>query len=172
MALDYYDPALKQGSGKENIEIFYLYQIMEKEEKPEPGLLWSIVTLRCPRCRRGDLFKNKSPYKKITISHMVGMHHRCPVCHQKFNLEPGFWFGTIYVSYAIAVLISTISFFCWWLVVGISTSDNRILYWLMFNSILIILLEPWLMRLSRAAYLYFFIKYNKNYENERPVVYT
>lgn len=146
--------------------------MIEKEEKPEPNLLWSIVTLRCPRCRRGDLFRYKNPYKKITVRHIVGMHHRCRVCGQTFNLEPGFWFGTIYVSYGIAILISTISFFIWWLIVGMSTNDDRILYWLIFNSILIIVLEPWLMRLSRAAYLYFFIKYNKNYETEGPVVYT
>jgi hypothetical protein len=146
--------------------------MIEKEEEPEPNLWWSIVTLRCPRCRRGHLFKYKNPYKKITVSHMVGMHHRCPVCRQTFNLEPGFWFGTIYVSYGLAVLISTISFFIWWLVVGMSTNDDRILYWLTFNSILIIVLEPWLMRLSRASYLYFFIKYNKNYETEDPVIYT
>jgi hypothetical protein len=146
--------------------------MIEKEEEPEPNLWWSIVTLRCPRCRRGHLFKYKNPYKKITISHMVGMHHHCPVCRQTFNLEPGFWFGTIYVSYGLAVLISTISFFIWWLAVGMSTNDDRILYWLIFNSILIIVLEPWLMRLSRASYLYFFIKYNKNYETEDPVIYT
>lgn len=143
----------------------------EEEENPEPNLIWSIITLRCPRCRRGPLFKNKNPYKKITVSHIVGMYDSCVVCDQEFDLEPGFWFGTIYVSYGIAVIISTISFFAWWLVIGMSVNDNRIFYWLIFNAVLIVLLEPWLMRLSRTVYLYIFIKYNKNFDTDGPVIF-
>ncbi|MEO8412515.1 MAG: DUF983 domain-containing protein [Ginsengibacter sp.] len=137
------------------------------EKKPKPNYLWSMFTMRCPRCRRGDMFKDNNPYKKLKLSHIFDMYDECPVCRQKFELEPGFWYGTGYVSYALVVLFSGITFIAWWLIVGISTEDNRVLYWLLFNGLLIIILQPWFMRVSRVAYLNFFVKYNENYDKEK-----
>ena len=97
------------------------------------------------------------------------MPEHCPVCDQKYDLEVGFWYGTGYVSYALTVLLSGITFLAWWALIGISTDDNRILYWLGFNTIVIIILQPWLMRLSRAVYLYFFVTYDANYETTPTV---
>ncbi len=84
--------------------------------------------MRCPRCRRGDMFKNSNPYRKLNLSYIFDMHDTCPVCRQKFDLEPGFWYGTGYVSYALAVAISATTFVAWWLIIGISTDDNRIFF--------------------------------------------
>ncbi len=134
------------------------------QNKPKPNLLWSIITMRCPRCRRGGMFTNKNPYKKLSLAYMLDMPNACPVCKQKFDLEPGFWYGTGFVSYGLAVLISAFTFIAWWLVVGISMNDNRVVYWLVFNAGLILLIQPWLMQMSRSIYIYFFIRYNENYE--------
>lgn len=97
------------------------------------------------------------------------MHECCPVCGQVFDLEPGFWFSTSYVSYGITILISIITFLIWWLVIGISLYDNRIYYWLIFNSVIIFGLQPFLMRLSRWLVLNFFVPYNENWETIKPV---
>jgi len=137
------------------------------EKKHKPNYLWSMVTVKCPRCRRGDMFKNSNPYKKLKLSYIFDMHDNCPVCGQKFDLEPGFWYGTGYISYAMLALLSGISFLAWWAVIGISTDDNRVLYWLIFNGAIIVILQPWFMRFSRAVYLNFFVKYNENYETEK-----
>ena len=137
------------------------------EKKHKPNYLWSMVTNKCPRCRRGDMFKNSNPYKKLKLSYIFDMHDNCPVCGQKFDLEPGFWYGTGYISYAMLALLSGISFLAWWAVIGISTDDNRVLYWLIFNGAIIVILQPWFMRFSRAVYLNFFVKYNENYETEK-----
>jgi hypothetical protein len=94
------------------------------------------------------------------------MHDRCPVCNQKFDLEPGFWYGTGYVSYGLLVLFSAVTFIAWWLVIGISINDDRIIYWPIFNTVLIVILQPWIMRLSRVIYLYIFVHYTENYEKE------
>ena len=40
------------------------------------------------------------------------MHDNCPECGQKFDLEQGFWYGTGYVSYALAVAIIRRHFYC------------------------------------------------------------
>ncbi|HXS58647.1 MAG TPA: hypothetical protein VN726_21110, partial [Hanamia sp.] len=91
---------------------------------------------------------------------------------QEFNLEPGFWYGTGYVSYGIVVLFSAISFLLWWLFIGISIHDNRVIIWVICNSVLILLSQPWLMRLSRVVYLYLFVKYNKNYDKDPPIFFS
>lgn len=136
------------------------------ERKMHPGFLWSMLTMRCPRCRRGDMFKHSNAYKKLKLSYILDMYDSCPVCHQKFDLEPGFWYGTGYVSYFLLFLFSVITFIAWWIIIGISYDDNRVLYWLLVNGVLIVILQPWFMRFSRVVYLNFFVKYNANYKEE------
>ena len=97
------------------------------------------------------------------------MNESCPVCHQKFDLEVGFWYGTGYVSYGIAVLMSGFTFILWWLIIGISVNDNRIFYWLITNTVLLVVTQPWLMRISRVVYLCFFVSYDPNYETTKAI---
>jgi uncharacterized protein (DUF983 family) len=141
---------------------------MNEEKRPVPNAVWSILSMRCPRCRRGPMFKHSNPYRKLGLKNIFNMHDNCPVCGQKFDLEPGFWYGTGYVSYALAVAISVATFVAWYVLIGISTDDNRIFYWLIFNSVALVVLQPWLMRLSRVIYIRFFVQYNKNYHLDKP----
>ena len=53
----------------------------------------------------------------------------------------------------------------WLVLIGMSTKDNRFFWWLGTNIFLLIALQPWMMRLSRVIYLYFFVKYNPDYKN-------
>ena len=132
-------------------------------------MLWSIFTMRCPRCRRGDMFKVANPYAKFGTKHILDMYDQCPICKQTYNLEVGFWYGTGYVSYGIAVLMSGITFLLFWLLVGISFNDNRIFYWLIGNTVFLVVTQPWLMRISRVVYIYFFVQYDNNYEHTKGV---
>ncbi|MBC7535302.1 MAG: DUF983 domain-containing protein [Ferruginibacter sp.] len=141
---------------------------MDKEKRPTPNYLWSILSMKCPRCRRGSMFKDGNPYKKITLTHIFDMYDACPVCAQKYELELGFWYGTAYVSYALAVAISVSTFVAWLVLIGVSTEDNRIFWWLGFNAVVLVVLQPWIMRLSRVIYMRFFISYDKDYEASKP----
>lgn len=96
------------------------------------------------------------------------MYDNCPVCNQKYDLEPGFWYGTGYVSYALAVAVSVTTFVAWFVLIGVSTGDNRIFYWLILNALILVILQPWLMRLSRVIYIRFFVPYDPHYEENRP----
>jgi len=124
--------------------------------------------MKCPRCRRGPMFKDSNPYTNLKLSHIFDMHDNCPVCNQKYDLEQGFWYGTGYVSYALAVAVSVATFVAWLVLIGISADDNRIFWWLGSNTVLLVLLQPWLMRLSRVIYIRFFVKYDDNYEHTKP----
>lgn len=125
--------------------------------------------MTCPRCRRGAMFMNRNPFKILKLSHIFNMPDTCQVCKQKFDLEDGFWFGTGYVSYALAVAVSVTTFIAWLVLIGVSTSDNRIFWWLGTNSVILVITQPWLMRLSRVLYIRFFVRYDENYEETKPV---
>ena len=141
---------------------------MKDEKRPTPNYYWSMLTMKCPRCRRGPMFKDSNAYRKLSLSHIFEMPDYCPVCNQKYDLEPGFWYGTAYVSYALAVALSVSTFVAWLVLIGVSTEDNRIFYWLGTNAVLLVVLQPWLMRLSRVLYMRFFIRYDEDYKHHAP----
>ncbi len=145
---------------------------MATEDKPKPDFFWSLMHLRCPRCRRGDMFVHPNPYRKFSMKYMLEMHHKCPVCGQVYELETGFWYGTGYVSYAITVLFSAFTFILWWLTIGFSLDDNRLVYWLIANAVLNLILQPFFMRISRLIFLTFFVRYNENYDSEEGVTFS
>lgn len=120
--------------------------------------------MKCPRCRRGPMFNNKNPWK---LKKIFDMPEKCPVCSQPYELEVGFWYGTGYVSYALSVALSISTFVAWYVLIGMSTTDTRFFWWMGTNIILLILLQPWLMRLSRVIYLYFFVRYDPNYKETK-----
>ena len=126
-----------------------------KDEKP--NLILSIIKCKCTRCRRGDMFKTKNPYH---LKSFMKMHERCTVCNQPLDLEPGFYYGTNMISYTLAVLICVFTFFLWWLTIGFSLQDSRFFWWIGINALLLIVLQPPLMRISRAVWLSFFVRYS------------
>lgn len=96
------------------------------------------------------------------------MHKACTLCDQPTELEVGFYYGTSYVSYVFGVLLSIFTFLLWWLVIGLSFTDNRFIYWIVFNSILLLGLQPWLMRFSRSLWISWFVHYNPNWRETPP----
>jgi hypothetical protein len=93
------------------------------------------------------------------------MPEKCPECGQPYELEVGFWYGTGYVSYGLSFLVSVMTLIAWWLLVGISLKDNHFFWWMGFNAVFLIVLQPWLMRLSRVLYLYIFVRYDPDYKD-------
>lgn len=140
----------------------------DQAKKPTPNFYWAILSMKCPRCRKGPMFNDDNAYRKLGLKHIFSMPEYCPECGQKFDMEPGFWYGTGYVSYALAVAVSAASFVAWWILIGISANDNRVLWWLLVNAVLLVVLQPWLMRLSRVIYIRFFVKYDPDYKQHLP----
>jgi hypothetical protein len=88
------------------------------------------------------------------------MPEQCPVCGQSFEIEPGFWFGTGFVSYALAVAFSVATFIAWKVLIGFSLADSRLFWWMGVNGVLLVLVQPLMMRLSRTIWLNFFVHYD------------
>jgi hypothetical protein len=112
------------------------------------------------------MFTNNNPWN---LAKVFSMHKRCPECGQLFELEVGFWYGTGYVSYALSVAFCVASFIAWYLLIGMSTSDNRVFWWMGINIAALLVLQPWLMRISRVIYLYFFVNYDPNYKESGTI---
>ena len=124
-----------------------------------PNYLLSVFSNKCPRCRKGKLYRTNNPYNFKLV---YDMHEHCPVCNLKLELEPGFWYGTGYMSYGLSVTFSLFNLGWFYLIFGLSWSGNSLFYYLVTNAIILITCMPLIMRLSRSAYLSIFVKYDKN----------
>jgi len=131
----------------------------------KPSFLLSLFQNKCPRCREGKLFFGRSSW---SLKKNLKMPKNCQVCGQPTEIEVGFYYGTGYVSYALTVGFSLITFLIWFLFIGMSTDDNRFFYWLIANAVLLVFLQPYLMRLSRTIWLSFFVRYNPHWK-EQPL---
>jgi uncharacterized protein (DUF983 family) len=63
----------------------------------EPGVraaLSAVTAGRCPRCRRGKIFTG-----------LMRMAPTCAICALRFEREPGYFTGAMYISYLIALPI-------------------------------------------------------------------
>ena len=136
------------------------------DKKVNRGYLASTLSCRCPRCREGKLFKSTVTFR---FKKNMQMNKNCPVCRQATEIEVGFYYGTSYVSYALTVALSVASLIAWWVIIGLSTDDNRFFLWLIFNAVLLLLLQPWLMRLSRSLWISWFVKHDKNWRENQPI---
>lgn len=126
----------------------------------KPNIVLSVLQNKCPRCRRGKLYKYNNPYN---LKKFMKMNEHCPVCSQPLDMEPGFYYGTNLVSYTLAILISLLTFILWWMFIGFSLQDKRFFLWLLANGVLLVLLQPPLMRLSRTVWLAFFVPYSSDW---------
>jgi uncharacterized protein (DUF983 family) len=134
------------------------------EKKRKPMYLWTVLTNRCPRCREGKIFATENAYD---FKNNLKMHENCPVCGQPTEIEVGFYYGTSYVSYALTVAYSVATFIAWWVLFGFALYDNSIIYWLVFNGITLLILQPPFMRLSRSLWLSWFVKYDPDWTKTR-----
>lgn len=129
-----------------------------------PGF-FKLFACKCPRCRRGDMFMDKNPWH---LKNTMRMNKECAVCGQPFEPEVGFYFGAGYVAYALSVALCVATLVAWWVLIGFSFQDNRFFYWMAFNAVFLIVLQPYLMRISRTGWLAFFTRYDRNWRTNPP----
>ena len=105
---------------------------------------------KCPRCRKGDLFK-----KPFNISKPLDMNYSCSNCGKLFEPEPGYYFGAMFISYIFTAFfcISFTLFLHWGL--GWSTAAS-------FGLLLFVLavLFVFIFRLSRTVYINLNVSYD------------
>jgi hypothetical protein len=123
----------------------------------------STFLCRCPHCRQENLFHHSNPYdlsKKI-----LDMKANCTTCGQRTELETGFWWGTGYISYGLAVIISFINVLWFSPIFGWETIYS-VWGFLLANALVLMISMPWLVRFSRVFYLSFFVRYDDSFSKK------
>jgi len=64
--------------------------------------IWAVLALRCPNCGKGKLFTNPNLFNLKDIDKMPP---RCVECEQDFEVEVEFYYGAMFVSYALTALV-------------------------------------------------------------------
>jgi flagellar biosynthesis protein FliQ len=100
------------------------------------------------------------------LTTMMQMPKNCESCGQRTELESGFYFGTGYVSYALSVAFLVAFFVAYHVIIGLSIARNTVIPCLITAIILLILIQPWMMRLSRILYLSAFVSYDANWQKK------
>lgn len=87
------------------------------------------------------------------------MPAQCSCCGQHFELEPSFYSGAMYVSYALQVALFTTVYVA--LRVLFNPEAEVYIYTVIIASVLLL---PVTLRFSRAIYLNFFVRYNREFD--------
>jgi len=122
-----------------------------------PGKLNAMLLCKCPRCRIGKIFYG-SPYSlKRQRTNQV-----CSYCGLYFEIEPGYFYIAMYLSYGLVVIeLLIIAFVLYFLV----RSESPWFYCITLIP-LIFLLSPINYRYSRVLLLHLFspgIRYDPRY---------
>ena len=124
--------------------------------------LYAIIKGKCPQCRRGPIFTGNMYGFNIQRT-----NYSCPHCAQRFEIEPGYFYAAMYVSYAMnmAEMIS-MGFATYYLSGGRLDFDSL---WLYVGVIFLgsLLLSPLNYRYSRIILLHWLspkIKYKAEYD--------
>ena len=100
------------------------------------------------------MYKEPNPYK---VSKLFAMYERCSNCNTKYKMEPSFFFGAMYVSYAVGIAFAVAAFV--------------ISYWILKLSLLptfiaivatLVIFLPVIVRWSRNIWINFFFSYDES----------
>lgn len=112
----------------------------------------SMIMGTCPKCHEESMYVNANPYH---IVETMKMHEHCHNCGFKYKVEPNFFFGAMYVSYALSVAVGIGTFAISRVGFGLDLPQS-------FAAIfgVLILLMPVITRLSRNIYINMFVSYD------------
>jgi uncharacterized protein (DUF983 family) len=101
-----------------------------------------ILLVLCPRCRTGKIFRR-------SVWLFPPMHERCPFCDLKFEREPGYFLGAMYIGYGLGIItIAVLAALVW-----------ELLKWPLVKSavagiVLFLPLAPVLTWMARVLWIY------------------
>jgi len=94
------------------------------------------------------------------IGKPLEMAHQCGVCKQNFEPEPGYYFGAMFISYALSVILLLpitlllVFYFDW-------SINSAIAIAIFLGAVSFIKI----LRLSRSLWINIMVKYQKKYDN-------
>ena len=116
------------------------------------SFIHSLLFLRCPKCRTGKMFQHK-PY---SFKGVTSLNKKCPHCNTSYQLEPSFFYGSMYVSYALGVALA-VAVYVLLLLFGLGKNGLTAFFAIVAT---IVVLAPYVYQLSEVIWASFFIKYD------------
>jgi uncharacterized protein (DUF983 family) len=119
----------------------------DTKKKSKGNLILNILTEKCPNCGKSKVFKKRDSFFQFPV-----MKNQCENCGYKFDREPGYFIGAMYLSYGLAVLEGLVTFLiCYFLFPSMPT------LWIPFLIMAVILLFSFKnYKLSRIIYIHIF----------------
>ena len=116
----------------------------------------SILTGTCPKCQNESMYLDQNPYNLVST---LKMHEKCSHCGFKYQIEPSFFYGAMYVSYGLNVAIGIAVFIISYVFFHASIGSS-------FIAIVsaLVLLYPIVLRASRNLYINMFVSYDSNFK--------
>ncbi|WP_395049995.1 DUF983 domain-containing protein [Flavobacterium sp.] len=116
----------------------------------------SILTGTCPRCQNESMYLDKNP---LHFSKILKMNEKCSHCGLKYQIEPSFFYGAMYVSYGLNVALGVAAFIVSYLIFDSSIKTA-------FIAIIAsnVVLFPLVLRWSRNIYINMFVAFDKKYK--------
>jgi uncharacterized protein (DUF983 family) len=112
----------------------------------KPGAIETVRDMllqRCPRCRVGNIF-----HHSIFLG-FPKMHESCSVCHLRYEREPGYFLGAMYISYALAVPLVALIAILLWKFSGLGFA--KLILW---TAVLFLPFVPSITLLARVLWIY------------------
>jgi uncharacterized protein (DUF983 family) len=123
------------------------------------SILYSVIKFKCPRCQEGE-FLVSNPYN---LKKAGEIREYCNVCGLKYSKEPGFYYGAMYVSYALAVAL----FVTLWTSFNLFFKNIPIGWQIGIIVVATLVLTPYLYALSKIIWANIFIKYDKDARRDK-----
>ncbi|RXM42900.1 DUF983 domain-containing protein [Flavobacterium sp. YO64] len=112
----------------------------------------SILTGSCPKCQNESMYSDKN---LLHLTNVLKMNENCSHCGLKYQIEPSFFYGAMYVSYGLNVAVGIAAFIVSFVFFGANIEQSFIAI-----VITLILLFPFVLRLSRNLYINMFVSYD------------
>jgi len=121
--------------------------------------IYSMLTGCCPKCHQESMYRTKNAYN---LSETLKVNERCSHCNTKYRIEPSFFFGAMYVSYAVGVAFGVAAFVISYLIFETSLTTT-------FIAIIgtLIVFMPIIMRLSRNIWINMFMSYDASLADKK-----
>ena len=126
-------------------------QMLKKGSK-----LNSILTGTCPKCQNESMYQEKNPFR---ISKVLTMNETCSHCGLRYQIEPSFFYGAMYVSYGLNVALGIAAFIISFL---LCKSSLKVSFLAIIATLVV--LFPLVLRWSRNIYINIFVDYDPSWK--------
>jgi uncharacterized protein (DUF983 family) len=113
--------------------------------------LFSITKGKCPHCHDGEFFVSHA----YNFTKIGDIHSECQVCNKTYHPEPGFYFGSMYISY----VLGSVYFVTIMVALYVLNIEIEILRKIIFISIGWLFLAPKMYSLSKIIWANIFMHY-------------